>query len=53
MNFENSLDNPILNTNKNLILKEKWSLVIMILKIGKIFLNSNITRKIYRKLSEN
>lgn len=51
--FENSLDNPLLNTINNLILKEKWTLAIIILKIGKIFLNSNITRKVYRKISEN
>lgn len=49
--FEETLDNILLNTINQLILRKKWSLTIIILKIGKIFLNSNFIRKIYRILS--
>lgn len=49
--FEENLDNILLNTINKLILKKKWNAALIILKIGKIFLNSTITRKIYRMLS--
>lgn len=49
--FESSLTNIFLNIINNLILKEKWTLAIIIIKIGQMFLNSNITRKLYRIIS--
>lgn len=51
--FEESLDNPLLNTINNMILSEKWNRALMMLKTGNVFLNSTKIRKVYRILSES
>lgn len=50
--FENSLNNIFLNIINKLILKKKLTLASIIIKLGRIFLNSKISRKIYRILSK-
>ena len=49
--FESELENPLLNRINKLVLKEKWSLILITFKTMNTFINSDISRKIYRKIS--
>lgn len=50
--FENTLNNIFLNMINKLILKKKLTLASLMIKGGRIFLNSKISRKLYRILSK-
>lgn len=50
--FENSLNNIFLNGINKLILKNKLNLASITIRMGRFFLNSKISRKIYRILSK-
>ena len=50
--FESSLNNVFLDNINKLILKKKLTLASITINVGRVFLNSNISRKIYRITSK-